>query len=201
MRKAYIFYTETGTRQERVLTKKKGWDDMEERNQVMDKTELTKLSRELTYRRYMMNRGKIRSLFKNISIPEYIALYNIMQNNEDSSIYGERTYLKELSAKMELSMRQTSKMIGELRDRGLVTWSHDGNGKDGTYVTITESGKKLLETQEATVKEYYGRVIEKYGKENLIHLLQLMKELETVMSSEIEEIEELREGCADDEID
>lgn len=174
---------------------------MEERNQVMDKTELTKLSRELTYRRYMMNRGKIRSLFKNISIPEYIALYNIMQNNEDSSIYGERTYLKELSAKMELSMRQTSKMIGELRDRGLVTWSHDGNGKDGTYVTITESGKKLLETQEATVKEYYGRVIEKYGKENLIHLLQLMKELETVMSSEIEEIEELREGCADDEID
>lgn len=179
----------------------KGWDDMEERNHVMDKTELTKLSRELTYRRYMMNRGKIRSLFKNISIPEYIALYNIMQDNENSSIYGERTYLKELSEKMELSMRQTSKMVGELRDRGLVTWSHDGNGKDGTYVTITESGKKLLETQETTVKEYYGRVIEKYGKENLIHLLQLMKDLETVMSSEIEEMEELQEGCADDEID
>lgn len=174
---------------------------MEERNHVMDKTELTKLSRELTYRRYMMNRGKIRSLFKNISIPEYIALYNIMQDNENSSIYGERTYLKELSEKMELSMRQTSKMVGELRDRGLVTWSHDGNGKDGTYVTITESGKKLLETQETTVKEYYGRVIEKYGKENLIHLLQLMKDLETVMSSEIEEMEELQEGCADDEID
>ena len=72
----------------------RGWDDMEERNHVMDKTELTKLSRELTYRRYMMNRGKIRSLFKNISIPEYIALYNIMQDNENSSIYGERTYLK-----------------------------------------------------------------------------------------------------------
>ena len=174
---------------------------MEEQNQITDKTELERLSHELTYRRYMMNRGKLRNLFKHISIPEYIALYNIMQNNENSSIYGERTYLKELSEKMELSMRQTSRMVGELRDKGLVTWSHDGSGKDGTYVTITESGQKLLEAQEAIVKKYYGRVIKSYGKENLIHLLQLMKELETVMSSELEEMEDLQEGSADDEID
>lgn len=156
----------------------------------MDKVDLTKLSNELTYRRYMMNRGKIRTLFKELSIPEYIALFNILQNAENSSIYGERTYLKELSEKMELSMRQTSKMVGKLRDRGLVTWSHDGNGKDGTYVSITENGKNALKIQETTIKEYYGRVIEKYGKDNLIQLLHLMKQLDTIMSSEIEEIEE-----------
>ena len=38
-------------------------------------------------------------------------------------------------------------------------------------------------------------VIEKYGKENLIQLLQLMKQLETVMSSEMEGME----GSADDD--
>ena len=163
---------------------------MEEQNKSLERTELERLSHELTYRRYMMDRGKIRSLFKNIRIPEYIALYSIAQDSEKASIYGDRTYLQELSEKMQLSMRQTSKMVGDLRDRGLVIWSHDGNGKDGTYVTITENGRKLLGNQETIVKEFYGRVIDSFGKENLIHLLHLMKELETVMTREIEQMEE-----------
>lgn len=163
---------------------------MEEQNKTINKNELERLSHELTYRRYMMDRGKVRSLFKNIRIPEYIALYSIAQDSENSSIYGERTYLQELSEKMQLSMRQTSKMVGDLRDRGLVTWSHDGNGKDGTYVTITENGRKLLGEQELIVKEFYGRVIDSFGKENLIRLLHQMKELETVMTREIEQMEE-----------
>lgn len=177
---------------------------MEEKNNVTEKkdasekADIMKLSNELTYRRYMMNRGKIRNLFQSVSVPEYIALHNILQNDESSSIYGERTYLKELSEKMELTIRQTSKLVGELRDRGLVTWSHDGNGKDGTYVSITENGKKLLRTQEEILKEYYGRVINQYGKENLIQLLHLMKELETVMSSEMEDFQE---GGMEDEFD
>ena len=163
---------------------------MEEQNKTMDKAELEGLAHELTYRRYMMDRGKVRSLFKDIRIPEYIALYSIAQNSDNASIYGERTYLQELSEKMQLSMRQTSKMVGDLRDRGFVTWSHDGNGKDGTYVTITETGKKLLAEQEVIVKDFYERVIDSFGKENLIHLLHLMKELETVMTREIEQMEE-----------
>ena len=57
-------------------------------------------------------------------------------------------------------------------------------------MTITESGKQLLENQETIVKEFYGRVIDSFGKENLIHLLHQMKELETVMTREIEQMEE-----------
>ena len=151
--------------------------------------DITTLSNELTYRRYLMNKGKVREFFDKMSIPEYIALHHIASESEMSSIYGGQTYLKELSEKMELSMRQTSNMIGKLRDRGLVLWSHDGNGSEGTYVTITETGQKLLEEQEAILKQYYGKVIDKFGKEKLIQLLQLMMELETIMSSEIEEVE------------
>ena len=180
-------------------TRKERKDHMEEQKKTIDKDELERLSHELTYRRYMMDKGKIRSLFKDIRIPEYIALYSIAQDGENSSIYGERTYLKELSEKMELSMRQTSKMVGELRDRGLVTWSHDGNGKDGTYVTITENGRKLLENQETIVKKFYSRVIDSFGKENLIRLLELMKQLETVMSSEIDMLE-TDTDCYEDEL-
>ena len=148
------------------------------------------LSHEITYRRYMMNKGKIKELFENLSISEYIALYNIDMEREVSSIYGEKTYLKDLSEKMELSMRQTFRMIGNLRDRGLLLWSHDGNGSEGTYVIITDSGKKLLKEQEEVLRKFYGNVIDKFGKEKLIQLLQLMKELETIMSGEFEDMEE-----------
>lgn len=148
------------------------------------------LSHEITYRRYMMNKGKIKELFENLSISEYIALYNIDMEREVSSIYGEKTYLKDLSEKMELSMRQTSKMIANLRDRGLLLWSHDGDGSEGTYVIITDSGKKLLKEQEEVLRKFYGNVIDKFGKEKLIQLLQLMKELETIMSGEFEDMEE-----------
>ena len=84
------------------------------------------------------------------------------------------------------------------RSRGLLLWSHDGNGSEGTYVTITESGKKLLKNQEQILRDYYGKVIEKYGKENLIQLLRLMKELETVMSSELERMEDACEERDDE---
>lgn len=167
----------------------------QEENKIPDNVDIARLSNELTYRKYLMNKDQVRSFFKELSIQEYIALHNIDQTSEVTDIYSGRTYLKELADKMQLSIRQTSGMIGKLRDRGLVLWSHDGNGSEGTYVTMTDSGEKLLRRQEEILKEYYGRVIRKYGKENLIQLLQLMKQLETVMSSEMEGME----GIADDD--
>ena len=164
----------------------------------MENIDITKLSNELTYHRYLMNHGKVKDFFEQMSIPEYIALHTIEKNDAESDIYEGRTYLKELSEKMQLTMRQTSKMIGQLRDRGLVVWSHDGNGSDGTYVTITENGQKLLKTQEEILKNYYEKVIGKFGKENMIHLLQIMKPLETIMSSEMEEWEEEADGAFDE---
>ena len=65
----------------------------------------------------------------------------------------------------------------------------------------TETGEKLLSEQEQVLKKYYGNVIEKFGKQNLLSLLQLMKQLETVMSSEIEEMEAISEDERRNEID
>lgn len=87
-------------------------------------------------------------------------------------------------------MRQTSKMIGDMRDRGLLIWSHDGNGSEGTYVTITPAGEEKLQEQEAVLKKFYGSVIESFGTEKLIQLLQLMQELETTMSLAFEKMED-----------
>ena len=88
-----------------------------------------------------------------------------------------------------MTMRQVSNMAGKLRDAGYVVWSHDGDGSEGTYVTITESGQSIIRNQEELLKSYYGHVIDKFGKDNLLQLLRLMKQLETIMSSEAENLE------------
>ena len=46
-----------------------------------------------------------------------------------------------------------------------------------------------MKQQQAIYKEFYGHVIEKFGKDHLIELLNLMKQLETIMFSEREKME------------
>ncbi len=157
-----------------------------------DRTELDigKLSHELTYHKYLLNNDKIRSFFQKLSIPEYLAMHMIKESEQADDIYAGRTYLKDISDQMQRPMRQISRMVKTLQERGFLAWSHDGDGSEGTYVTITEAGKKMLEEEEAALKKYYGKVITSYGRDNLIQLLQLMKQLETVMGKEFEEMEE-----------
>lgn len=154
------------------------------------KTNVLELSNELTVRRYLFNKEHVNNI---LSIPDYIALHIIKETEHLETIYAGRTYLKDLAEKMQLSIHQTSRMVGSLRERGLVSWSHDGDGSKGTYVTITESGEKIYEQQQNILKEYYGKVISKYGEDKFIQLLHLMKELETVMHNEIEGMEVSKE--------
>lgn len=165
---------------------------------MAETTDIIKLSNELIYQRHLFNREHKKDAFMKMSIPEYIALQYIAIE-ENSDIYSGRTYLKDLADKLQMTMRQISKMVEKLRDEGYVLWSHDGNGSEGTYVTITESGHDLLKNQEELLKKYYGKVFEKFGKDNLIQLLSLMKQLETIMSSEVEELEGDKNDAGTDE--
>lgn len=156
---------------------------MEEKNVKID---VLKLGNELTTRRYLFNKLQVGKV---LNTAEYIAMKIIMETEGAEDIYEGKTYLTDISKKMQLSIRQTSRMIGVLKDRGLINWSHDGDGSEGTYVTITGEGRKQFKQQEEVTKEYYGKVVDKFGAENLVQLLKLMKQLETVMGSELEGME------------
>lgn len=137
---------------------------------------------------------------KGLSITDYIALHIIDNTESEEDIYQGKSYLKDIAEKMRLTIRQTSRMVGVLKERGLVKWMHDGDGSEGTYVTMTADGHKLLEDNREIIKEYYGKVINRFGKENLIELLNLMKQLETVMDSELEEMGiDSKEAAGDDD--
>ncbi len=162
---------------------------------VEQEIDITKLSNEFTYRKYMMSRDSVRHFFSKLSVAEQ----SIEAISGDSAIYGGKAYLTDLSVRMQMSIRKTSKAVRDLRDCGYVKWSHDGNGTDGTYVTITDAGAKQLHDQETIIKDFYGNVINKFGKENMINLLILMKELDTVMESEIEEMQVVKNDDESDE--
>ena len=129
---------------------------MPEQREILNANEIRKFTNELTYRRYLMNKGKIQELFRKMTVKYNIDLYSIESERENSPNNYGRTYLKDLSEKMQLTIRQTSKMVEKLKDRGLVLWSYEGSGSEGTYVTVTETGQKLFKCQVLFVRECYG---------------------------------------------
>lgn len=146
---------------------------------------LNQLANELTYRRYMTNRVSTSRYFSFITVPEYIVLCMAAEPEQLENGDSQKIYLTDIAKHMQMPVRQTSKLIGRLRDRGLITWTHDGNGSEGTYVQITDLGRKRTEEQEKILIDYYGNVIQKFGKDNIVHLLHMMNELDSIMSEEI----------------
>lgn len=144
-------------------------------------TDVSDLAYELTYHRYLLSKGKVKDLFTELPVAEYIALVNIARNTPKESIRTHKTYLKELAERMELSIHSISKMVSKLKEKGLVLWSHDGNGSEGTYIVITETGLNALHTQEKILKNYYQEVIERVGRDRLVHIIEELQTLKSVM--------------------
>lgn len=145
------------------------------------KNEVAKLAYELTYHKYLLNRDKAQYLFTELTVSEYIALHSIAKVTSEQ---GERTYLRDLAEQLETTIHSASRMVSKLKDRGLVLWSHSGIGNKGTYVIITDSGMQAMIRQEERLNAYYSRVIERFGHDNLLHLLQQMEVLENIMDEE-----------------
>lgn len=143
-----------------------------------------KLAYDMTYHKFMLNRDKARSLFTQMDVAEYIALHRIAQTVSGSAPGAERTYLTELAKQLEMPLSGVSRMAGRLRDRGLVLWSHTGNGSEGTFVSITDSGFRAMKRQDELLEAYYGRVADRFGREKLLRLLDELGELEQIMDEE-----------------
>lgn len=154
------------------------------------KEPMKELAHEITYRRYILSKNDSKNVFREVNIAEYITLHYLCERVESDSIYSGRVYLSEISEKLNLPIRKTSKLIRDMNGKNLVNWDHDGDGKDGTYVTITEHGMKVFEETDNKLKDFYSKVLEKFGKDKMIQMLHLMKEFDSVMRTEVEQMEE-----------
>lgn len=143
--------------------------------------EVEKLAYAMTRQRYLLNRDIVHDLFTELSLSDYIALHSIAEAAGQGGS-AEQTYLRDLAERLEMPIPKTSKMVRKLHERGLVFWSHSGDGRDGTYVVITDSGARAMERQANILNAYYSRVIEAFGYENLKSLLEQISRLEDVMN-------------------
>ncbi len=142
------------------------------------------LANEMTLRSYRWSRVNMRKLFQNMSIADYTAIWTLSKHIEEEE--HPKIYLKDISEKLKLAMPRVSAMARGLQEKGLVHWKHDGKGEKGTYIQITENGLQQAKEQQERIKEFYQTVIEQFGKERFIRLLQEMGELEEIMSQEME---------------
>lgn len=143
--------------------------------------EVEKLAYAMTRQHYLLNRDIVHDLFTELSLSDYIALHSIAEAAGQGGS-AEQTYLRDLAERLEMPIPKTSKMIRKLHELGLVFWSHSGDGRDGTYVVITDSGVRAMERQANILNAYYSRVIEAFGYENLKSLLEQISRLESVMN-------------------
>ncbi|SDB06114.1 hypothetical protein [Eubacterium oxidoreducens] len=150
----------------------------------MNADEIVRLFNELTYRRYLVNKDQFQQILKGVRLQEYIVLYHISQKASKMDECDGKMYLEELSKMMSMPMSMTSKMVRKLQERGLVYWTHDGDGSEGTYAIITKAGWALMEQQAENAKAYYGTVLKEFGKEKMIELISLMKQLDEVLDNE-----------------
>lgn len=163
---------------------------------VNEDEDVVKLAYELIFRRYVVNKDQVNAVLKKLTITEYIILYFISDGSmpEDDTpeeeIFKRKTYLRELEDHMQMTTRKMSKQIRKLQDRGLLFWGHDGDGSEGTYVTISKEGLDLLHQQEIGLRDYFSRVIDRFGAKNVVKLLTLMRRLEEIMDDEFHEKED-----------
>lgn len=135
---------------------------------------------ELIYRKYQIGREKAENIFTRLTELEYIVLYTTLQG-------AEKTYLAELSEKLELPLYLVSDIAQKLQANGMVVWSHDGDGSKGTYLMVTELGKEALSEQEKVLAGYYEKVIAAFGRERLAGLLEELKALAKITSGTVGE--------------
>ena len=145
----------------------------------MDKNTINKLAYDLTYQRYLLNKDKANYLFNDLSVGDYVVLHTVL-------CFEDKAYLEKLGEKLNLSISKMSNVATNLKNRGLITWSHDGDGSEGTYLTVPETGLKLMDKQEEKLKNYYERVINRFGLKNTVDLIGKMTALETIMEEEME---------------
>lgn len=148
-------------------------------------TEVLHIANEFVYNRFLMDRNQMRHFFREINLTEYIILLEAE---------NERIYLVDLAEKMQMPLRIAGRFVGGLQDKGLIVWSHDGRGEEGTHVTITPEGIEKLRAQEEVLKKVYGQVLDQFGKDEMLSVLSQTKRIGDLLRAAGEQMEDSEDG-------
>ena len=137
------------------------------------------LAERFLYNRYLIGKESNSKLLNGLKLPEFVALHGLhLKFEEDENL--DRVYLKDLAAEMDLPIPKTSEIVKTLQAKGMVEWTFDGKGEDGTYVTITDKGNEFLKDNKVYFEEFSARIIERFGRERFEQFISMMAEIEHI---------------------
>ncbi|MCR4840185.1 MAG: MarR family winged helix-turn-helix transcriptional regulator [Lachnospiraceae bacterium] len=137
------------------------------------------LAERFLYNRYLIGKESNSKLLNGLKLPEFVALHGLHLKFADDDTL-DRVYLKELAEEMDLPIPKTSEIVKALQAKGMVNWTFDGKGEDGTYVTITEKGERFLKDNKVYFEEFSEKIIERFGKERFEQFIGMMAEIEQI---------------------
>ncbi len=154
---------------------------------VLKKEDLLSLANRMIHLRYSMDSHHLDRVFREISIADYMVLYSLSKRmgiNQPEV----RVYLSEISKELGLPMNRVSKMVQNLQNKGYVYWEHDSQG---TYIYMSEIGSAVMKKQQAILRQFFGKVIERLGTDEFIQTLDMMYQVELVMESEAAKMDDI----------
>lgn len=129
----------------------------------------------------------LRRLFQANASDEYALIWLLSKHTKDTG--SEKIYLKDMVRELNLPMHKVSAIARSLRDKGLVQWTHDGNGQEGTYILLTDTALDSAQSHRQAMRTYHQRVVAAYGEEKFLHLLGEITQLEEILRQEAEKLE------------
>jgi len=133
------------------------------------------LTNELLYQRYLMYRLNGHDFSSQLNILEYSILRMASKK--------QKLYLKEISQHFEIPMKHLSKIIGRMRDEGVIIWTHDDYGEKGTYIKATPYGIEQLNKQEAKLRKDYKEIINTVGRDRIYEYINTTRQIIDILQN------------------
>lgn len=128
---------------------------------------------------FFLDNFDIDRVFGTIERADYLFLYYI-KICADETAQGKNVYLSELAEAMHLGIPEISKAMGNLQEKGYVSWKTDSSvGK--TYVELTSKAVELMCDERLRMKKCYEQIREEIGEEELAGMMQTMKKITGIL--------------------
>lgn len=128
----------------------------------------------------------LRRLFQENASDEYALIWLLSKHTKDSG--SEKIYLKDMVKELNLPLPKVTAIARSLQSKGLVRWTHDGNGEEGTYILLTETALTSVQARRQTLRRYHQQVVAAFGEERFLHLLGEIAQLEEILRQEAEKV-------------
>lgn len=124
------------------------------------------------------------SIMPNISNGEFVTLMLINKNQGDNPEEGVRTcYLAE---KLQVAAPAVSRTIRTLESKELVRRMIDEKDRRNIHVRLTDKGTEVLNETEEIMNDFFSKVAERIGHENMEKINSHLRNLYEVSKEELE---------------